>query len=428
MRRLAALLLLAAMANAGTDEIRRGLSADSRGARAEAEAAARRLARTDPAGLAGLWDSLDERGRCGLMRALASAGTKHAAVVALKRAGAARPEVFRAMLEGMAEGGAAALSAPVPETLPAARRRAVEWLRTRWRVEAELAALKSMSGSTGQFTGQFAKLKPLGPAAIAILFDIVMDRGVALPGEASAGRFEAIHPELVRYERYELREVAANAFGEITPRDDRATIERLLALFDYYWSLDDEQYEFEKYGLAPNLAYSLWDLARLGGADERTAQRMTTPASRYISDLERTARGGFGYEALQARWNLGYAHIRIGNYAIGERHYKEILRIRGMGVSRHVAAYNLACNFSKRAQAEPRQRERFKRYAIEYLRRAVYELNWWDWGWMEEDGDLDFIRTMPEYKAILKHLKAKYPDRKKGKVSKKARDFLGGGR
>ena len=56
------------------ESIRRGLSADSRGARDAAEQAARVLAQRDPAGVEGLWASLDGRGRRLLIRALASAG------------------------------------------------------------------------------------------------------------------------------------------------------------------------------------------------------------------------------------------------------------------------------------------------------------------------------------------------------------------
>ena len=78
-----------------------------------------------------------------------------------------------------------------------------------------------------------------------------------------------------------------------------------------------------------------------------------------------------------------------------------------------------------RARQDPRRRQYYKRLAIYYLQEAV-RLELWDWGWMEADGDLDFIRPTPEYKAILAALKVKYPDRRKGSVSKKVNDFLGG--
>jgi len=87
------LLALAAAAAAGgpaahdPETIRAGLLAPGRDAREQAEVGARAWARVDPAGAAALWERLDLRGRAILVRALASAGTRHAATVALKHAG-----------------------------------------------------------------------------------------------------------------------------------------------------------------------------------------------------------------------------------------------------------------------------------------------------------------------------------------------------
>jgi len=438
VRRSILLLLLAWPAAAGspTDAIRRGLGAEARGARFRAEAAARELARTDPGALEALWGGLDLRGRCGLVRALAASGTRHAALVALQHAGDPSPEVFRALLDGLAAGGEKALFAPVPEGLSQKRRRAVEWLRLRWRVEAELVRLKSPAGSTGHYTGQFSGFAKFGPGVIDIFFDILQDRAVPLPGEAGSGPFESIHPEMVRYDKMELRDLVACGFGEMTTRRDLATVRRILKLFKRYWSLDEEGgFDFEHNSLAPNLAYSLFDLGVR--SETRTDKRWASilrahglaraPHDIYISKLVHDSKG-YSYTALRALWQLGYAYIRVGQHALGESYYKRILAMPAeSGVSRHLAAYNLACNFSMRARQDPRRRQYYKRLAIYYLQEAV-RLELWDWGWMEADGDLDFIRATPEYKAILAALKAKYPERRKGSssVSKKVKDFLGG--
>ena len=414
MRVFALLLLIyAPAAGSSMETIRRGLLAESRGAREAAERDARLFAQKDPAGVAQLWASLDARGRRLLVRALASVGTRHAALVALKHASDPSPELFRALSSGLASGGERALFAELPRDLSPRRRKALEALRLRWKVEKELVRLKSPAGSTGHYTGQFGGFKPFGRGVIPIFFDIVMDRAVPLLGEASSGPFQSIHPEMVRYDRRELRDLVAHGFGEITDKNDVETIRRLQALFDRYWKLDEHEFDLERNGLAPAVAYSLHDLGQPAAAQT------------YIAELVREA-GGYGYDALRAKWILGYANIRVGNYREGERHYREILSRRGDGISRHVAAYNLACNFAMRARQEPKRRADFKKRALDYLEEAVYRLNWWDWGWMEADGDLDFIRDEPRYKRVFQHLKKKWPDRRRGKHSKDPRDFLGG--
>ncbi len=299
------------------ESIRRGLSADSRGARDAAERAARVLAQQDPAGVEGLWASLDGRGRRLLIRALASAGTRHAALVALKHASDPSPELFRALLSGLVAGGGRALFAELPEDLSGKRRGAIEALRLRWKIEKELVRLKSPAGSTGHYTGQFSGFLPLGRGVIPIFFDIVMNRAVPLLGEASSGPFQSIHADMLRYDTRELRNLVAHGFGEITDKSDSATIEKLQELFDRYWELPKEKFDFERNGLAPALAYSLHDLDRPDAARQ------------YIQELEKKAAGFLDFGALRAMWSLGYAHMRVGNHEKGEEYYQRILAMRG---------------------------------------------------------------------------------------------------
>jgi tetratricopeptide (TPR) repeat protein len=161
--------------------------------------------------------------------------------------------------------------------------------------------------------------------------------------------------------------------------------------------------------LAPTLAFSLHDLG------------VERPADRYLQDLHRRARYG-GYETWRAWWDLGYAYIRLGQPDEGEKWYAKVLE--NPQVSRGVAAYNLACNFAMRGMREPARAEYYKQSAIKYLRRAIVEFKYTDWQWMEEDRDLDFIRTEPGYQQLLQLLKAKYPGRTKGRISKELKDFL----
>jgi hypothetical protein len=409
MRLLLALTLVAASAAAGAPAgdltaVRDGLLASGRGAREGAEAVARQLARTDPAGVASLWDGLDLQGRCLLVRALAAAGTKHAVMVAFPHALDPEPEVFRALLEGLADGGEVALFAKEPPDLPPHRAEALAELRLRWRLEAELLALKSEWGPTGHYQGQYKRLKALGPAILPVLLDITVDRARPLPGESAAGPYRSIHPGMARYDPFELRTMAAYAFGETVDPKDRATIERLVDLYRAYSRLEGERNRFARDELAPNLAFSLFDLG------------VRDPVQSYILELGRRASLGDS----EALWNLGYAHMRIGEYEEGRTFYEQALEYSH---SPAIAAYNLACSFSVRARDDERNREELVRDALSYLELSIQQ-GYGDWKWMEEDGDLSFIRMEPKYRDLLAYLQRKYPERPKGKGVKDKKSFL----
>ena len=392
------------------ETVRQGLLASGRAERERAAASVRAWSRLDPLGAAALWEDLDLRGKTELVRAIAGAGTTHAAQVALRFAKAPEPEVFQALLHGLADGGEKALAAEIPEDVPLLRRDALSQLRYRWKVEAELVRLKSPSGPTGHFAGQYKRLQELGRGVVPILLDIVRDRAHPFPNEGAEGPYRAIHPEIARYDPYELRDMAAHSFGEVVQRDDVASVTRIYELWSTYWKSDQR---VEQEDLAPALAFSLWDLGVRG------------PAETYIAWL-RSETDNVSLTGLQRLCELGYANIRIGRYDEGEEAYKLVL---DWSPSKALAAYNLACNFAIRSREDPgSNEERFKATALDYLERSIHEYNYGDWGWMEEDGDLDAIRDEPRYKALLSHLMRKYPARKKGDVSKKPEDFLVPGR
>lgn len=402
-------VLLAGLALAGQpepafDAVREGLLSAGRGAREGAARRACELARTDPMGVMALWDGLDLEGRRLLARALGAAGTKHAAEVALARAANAEEEVFRALLDGLVEGGEASLFAPGPEAMPAARARALGELRFRYSVEAELVRLKSPTGPTGHYAGQFARMKKLGPRVIPILLDILTDSASSLPGEGAAGPYRSIHPGMVAFDPQELRSMTAYGLGEVVEKDDIATIARLLRIHAGYDRSEDADLRFEREDLAPSIAYSLHDLG------------ITEPAERYIRELKYRRNRGWADE-LDAMWSLGYACIRIGRHDEGVEYYVRFLEA---SPSKAVAAYNLACSFAQRAAEtrDARWRQKLKEEALDYLARSIEEYNYGDWKWMEEDGDLSFIRGEPRYQALLRHLQEKYPERQKGKVRK----------
>jgi hypothetical protein len=359
-----------------------------------------------------LWDRLDLQGRCLLLKALGAAGTRHAAEVAFARAGSPEPELFRALLDGLVLGGETSLFAPMPDGLPEARVAAIEELRLRFKLEAELVRLKSPSGLTGHYEGQFARVKPLAPAVIPMLLDILANRARPLAGESAAGPYVGIHAGMLQFDPQELRLMAAYAFSEVVQLTDEATIEALVRLHALYTADPEDEEDqprwkarqprFEREELAPAIAFSLFDLG------------VRRPAEAYIDSLVERYDSTKDVTLL---WDLGFACIRVKRYREGQQWYLEVL---AASPSRAIAAYNLACNFSMQARdaKSSEWRGRFKREALNYLRLAIEECGYGDWKWMEEDGDLDFIRGEKEYAELLRYLQRKYPERKKGTVAK----------
>lgn len=398
--------------NAQQTHILAGLKAEDRSRREQAEAAARRLARSQPAAVDALWEHLDVRGRGALVRALAGSGAREAATLAMARVSDPEPEIFTALLTGLVEGGDSALFTPLPEDVPARRRAHVEALRLRWNVEKELARLKSPSGPTGHYVGQFDRVKQLGVGAHPILLHILTNHNLPFPGEAGAGFYEPVYPGMIRFERDELRLIAANSFGQVAGADDVDTITKLREIWSRYYALDEDEHPVERESLAQALAYGLHDL----GVEE--------PVREWIEDLEVRKRSGGPFRRRTALWDLGYALIRIGEHEEGERCYEDLLdeKNRHWSFNRHVAAYNLACNFSLRSMQEPHRRDEHRALALNFLDRAI-ELNFVDWPWMEQDRDLDAIRDSGVYKRVLARLKRDYPERRRTKVAK-GRDAL----
>jgi len=418
MTRRALLLLLAAIPAAGAEPARllSLLLAPERELRERGEEEAVTVARADAASLEPLWGDLDLRGRCVLLRALGRSGAKEAIRLALAKAGDPEPELFRALLDGLVRGGAKALFEPLPEATPLARRAAVESLRLRWRVESELVKLKSMSGWTGSYAGQFDEVRAIGREALPILVDIIANRDHPLPGEAGAGPYRGIHPQMHLFDPQELRVVVANNVHALLAPGEGPAIEELLRLCDEYLSMDEAVRPFERTDLGPAIAFSLHDY---GVRESLEDPRLFAPARRRMDELRELAYPTFGRQRMvnpSGLWDYGWACIRLGRYDEGEECYKQVLERADSG-SRPLAAYNLACSFAMRAAGNPGERARFSRDAVFYLRLAV-EAGFVDWPWMEKDRDLDAIRADPGYLSILEGLRREYPDRTERKVEK----------
>ncbi|MEM8884212.1 MAG: hypothetical protein AAGD14_09100 [Planctomycetota bacterium] len=399
-----------------SQRVRSGLAASDRATREEAARLAREWARTDPAAVDALAEGLEVRARAGLVRALAGTGTRNGAQLALRHVQDPEDVVFGALVRGLIEGGERAIltEAPADIVVPFERAQVLRRLRIRYETEKRFAALKSDSGRTGHFAGQYAEIAKLGPVAVEVMWHIVRNRGWPLPGEASGEPYEPIHEGMLDFDPDERRQLAAYSFGELVKQSDREWIARIYRLFTRYFSLDKNQFPIEREELAPALGYSLHDL----GFEE--------PAMRYIRRLRARARR-YDFDGLQARWDLGYAYMRIDKPEEGEKWYLRVIELQSSDFGRGVACYNLACHFALRAGKARNVAEarKYRRMSLRWLQDAIENHLFIDWVWMEEDGDLNAIREEPLYKKLRDDLRRRFPKRKKGrKIEKETKKFL----
>ena len=111
--------------------------------------------------------------------------------------------------------------------------------------------------------------------------------------------------------------------------DDAESIRAIYDLWSGYWQKEEDEFDFESNTLAASLAYSLHDLG------------VSEPGQRWLRRLQDQARG-HGIFAMRARWDLGYAYIRLGQPEIGQRYYEELLAYEGETTSRSVTLSGMA--------------------------------------------------------------------------------------
>ena len=89
---------------------------------------------------------------------------------------------------------------------------------------------------------------------------------------------------------------------------------------------------------------------------------------------------------------LGGLYTKQGRIADGLRMDRKLVKLQPANATAH---YNLACSLalSKR-----------KRDALRSLRQAV-ELGYRDFDWMQQDPDLEELKTHPDFNALLEQLK-----------------------
>ncbi len=89
---------------------------------------------------------------------------------------------------------------------------------------------------------------------------------------------------------------------------------------------------------------------------------------------------------------LGGLYTKTGRVADGLRMDRKLVRLQPENATAH---YNLACSLALSRRRGP---------ALESLRKAV-SLGYRDFDWMEQDPDLESLKTDPEFVAILRELK-----------------------
>ncbi len=89
---------------------------------------------------------------------------------------------------------------------------------------------------------------------------------------------------------------------------------------------------------------------------------------------------------------LGGLYTKTGRVADGLRMDRKLVRLQPENATAH---YNLACSLAL---------SRRRGAALDSLRKAV-SLGYRDLDWMEQDPDLENLKTDPEFQAILRALK-----------------------
>jgi tetratricopeptide (TPR) repeat protein len=225
-------------------------------------------------------------------------------------------------------------------------------------VEQENSSLGG--GLKGHYDGQFERLSRWKDTLSESLEEVVRRpdfparmKNLALHALADAG--PAVPPALVQ-RLARINEVLASSGARPDPGSDRAELE-------------------------DNLLYCL---ARLG--EEK-------PLREKLRDIEKQ----LANDPLPSKaFELGYKWSRLREYDLALHWYEEAIRLSERipeqgGGTLGVVHYNIACIRSRRGE---------KALAVESLRRA-FASGYSDLGWVQQDRDLDPIRSLPEFKELL---------------------------
>lgn len=287
----------------------------------------------------------------------------------------------------------------------------VAGLLVRARVEARFLSRKSASGHTGSYPGQFDLLRPDREAALEVALHVLRDRELKVPGRFPGGTYRFLRRPDFLVEPLELQLMAIHALSELlTPQDSRyldaltaqyVRFHQVLALarngrFDrpVEASLSD--------GLLAVLARHRPDQAVPEEILLGVQRRGPRPGWLRIaeSQIEELSRGTSADVTDAAQLAM-----QIGRFDRAVEIYSRLVRSRPSGV----AFYNLACAFARwsREPSAGQDPEALRDRAMRQMENAV-DAGYPDWVWMTEDRDLDPIRDLPRFTALIERMKQSF--------------------
>ena len=287
----------------------------------------------------------------------------------------------------------------------------LEQLAKRDRVETLFLAKKSRSGATGFYKGQFEDLRPYRDTAVEVLEALVMNRGLRVPGVFPAGSYRFLHPPPFLVEPGELRDIAANGLSELAPKDpadptsvDDATLLKLLAM-----AKDLDQAAQAQHGRRGKGRLRLRGWLLTEEDDLLNVVLVTLALARPDSDapsqVEERADVYRGQNLLDSAAML-YMRLQKYDRAI-ELYEQEIER----GESLVLPWYNIACAHAKWSEdlkaSNPRAAAKHRAAAMSAIETSVHK-GYADWPWMEQDRDLDAVRSEPGYPKLVEEMKAAF--------------------
>ncbi|MFO0933920.1 MAG: hypothetical protein U1E39_14620 [Planctomycetota bacterium] len=283
-------------------------------------------------------------------------------------------------------------------------------LLVRARIEARFLSRKSASGSTGSYPGQFDVLKPDRRRAVEICRDILRDRAAKVPGVFPVGTYAFLRPPPFLAERLELQSMAVHALAELTVEDDRDILDELEDTYvDLYLrgrALQRQQGRRDAESALADGVLAVLVRRRPAGPVRREAlddglNRRFPPTWKelaiHLIDVLRTD-PDTDEDAAQLA-------LQIGRFDLAVDIYRRLLRLTSGGI----AHYNLACAYARWSR-EPRPNddpESLRERAMDEM-EAAHAAGYLDWVWMGEDRDLDPIRDMPRFAALVERMKQSF--------------------
>lgn len=287
----------------------------------------------------------------------------------------------------------------------------VAGLLVRARVETRFLSRKSASGHTGSYPGQFDLLRPDREAALEVGFHVLRDRELKVPGRFPSGTYRFLRRPEFLVEPLELQLMALHALSELlTPQDSRYLDALTTQYVRYHQVLTlSRNGRFDRPVEASLSDGILAVLARhrpdhavpeeilLGVQRRGPRPGWLRVAEGQIDELSRGTSADVTDAAQLA--------MQIGRFDRAVDIYTRLVRSRPSGV----AYYNLACAYARwsREPSPDRDPDALRLLAMRHMEHAV-EAGYPDWVWMSEDRDLDPIRDLPRFAALIERMKQSF--------------------